>query len=253
MNQSSTRYHVISFAKRMCRLRQVLFINLLALTPLLIMATYIKMWAILGAANVPNVYQFYENNIDVLELWFSKPLDSIQRGLFARITQILWCLPIAINLFTVVLLKKYQDRKYRTFLWMSSIFLGILLLDDIFRYTLYLYSYFYLSFQSTKSIIHLLYAVFLLFIVVRFRQVIKQTPWMILVMAIALLLFSAAVDTLRIPGKGAPIILEDGCQFLSIVNFGLYYWQTCEQAITHAITHTLDKNNQDHKLTTPLA
>jgi hypothetical protein len=233
-------------------LKRVVLINFLALAPLLVMAIYIKVWAVLGAVNVPRAYEYYEGNIALLQLWFSKPLDSIQRGLFSRITQIIWCLPIAINLFTMLLLKKYQVKKYSFFLGMSSLFLGILLLDDIFRFTLYLHSYFYLAFKSTKSIMHILYALLLLFIIIRFRGVIKQTAWMILGMAVALLLLSATVDVFRIPGKGAPIILEDGCQFLSIVNFGLYYWQTCEQAITQTIERVLGEKTQDSQpMTSP--
>ncbi|NER78884.1 MAG: hypothetical protein F6K42_04760 [Leptolyngbya sp. SIO1D8] len=225
-------YFSAIFKQTFARYQALLLINLVAMLPFIAIAFYIKVVALSGySIETPFFEVKYYQTIEFLEELFSKPLDPIPYlGLFSKISQLLWCFPIAFCLFaTSILPSEPQTLRQRQFLWISSALLTLLLLDDVFRISLNLY---HSSFSIPKHLLYYFYMAVALFSLVRFRRQILSTPYGVLGISVFFFGLSLIAEFFPITGVGTPIMLEDGGQLLGILNVAAYYWISCRKFIT---------------------
>lgn len=211
------------------RYRVLFWVNLIALVPFLAIALYIKIAAVSGYS-VQNSFITieYHEAIELLKELFGKPFNPIPYlGLFAKVSQLLWCFPIAICFFTASILENTpKTRRFRQFLWVSGSLLTLLLLDDVFRISLNLYSS---SLNFHKHWLYYFYISVAIFSLIRFHRQILATPYGVLGISVFFFGMSLMAEFFPISGVGAPIMLEDGGQLLGILNVAAYFWVSCRQ------------------------
>ena len=166
-----------------------------------------------------------------IEVLFSDPFDIsiFYLGWFTAVSEALWCMSIAICLFTTILLPR-ANRKFNWFLSMSAVVMTLLYLDDRFRVTLIL-TVIFGTYQIVKAIVYLLYGLLLILYAWMFRHTIKKTPYTPLVIAFCLFGFSSAIDITPMSSKGIHAMLEDGTKLIGLMNLTIYFWYICQREI----------------------
>ncbi len=151
-------------------------------------------------------------------------------GVLVLASEILWGATGAICLFTFIVLRRLSSASfYRWFILCSGLVTILLVFDDTFRLTTWLN----VMMGVPKLLSYGLYGGAAIAIGIIFRRVICATPYLLLVFAALLFLFSTGVDLAGIQGQGLPAMLEDGSKLLGILNIGLYYCIVCQTAILH--------------------
>jgi hypothetical protein len=106
-----------------------------------------------------------------------------------------------------------------------------LLIDDAFRIHLIVG-----NIGISKTIVYLVYGTAALVYGFTFWRLIRVTPYILLILAVVLFIFSAMVDTAPLPGKGSVAMLEDGTKLLGIINITLYLRNVCWQAVLETLS-----------------
>lgn len=146
------------------------------------------------------------------------------QGVLTEASEILWSLTAGILWFTFSYVKTRHPPTSR-YIQKSMLFLCLLvtlfLLDDNFRITLMLSFYF----KVPKVLIYSVYSTLSIAYLLLFRQFILRSPYLLLMIASALLFLSSLTDVIHPQGQGLPVMLEDGTKFLGLLNFLIYGWR----------------------------
>ena len=161
---------------------------------------------------------------------FSDPFSShyFYLGWLTGISEIIWCVAIAVCFFTSTLLPRFHHRQI--FLLASGLFMTLLYLDDRFRLTLIL-SVFFHSYLKVKAAIYLTYGGLLVAYSKRFWSIIAQTPYIPLLIAFFLFGFSSVADLAPVNNQGFHAMLEDGTKLIGLINLMVYFWYVCYSEI----------------------
>ncbi|MDJ0692452.1 MAG: hypothetical protein QNJ41_28680 [Xenococcaceae cyanobacterium MO_188.B32] len=146
-------------------------------------------------------------------------------GWFTAISEILWCIAIAICLFTTFLLPQVNHRA-KSFFLASSLLMTLLYFDDRFRLTLIIVVFFG-AYTKVKAIVYSIYGSLLILYGWKFRQRISKTPYLPLLVSFFLFAFSSFIDITPMTSRGAHAMLEDGTKLIGLINLTLYFWYTC--------------------------
>ena len=150
-------------------------------------------------------------------------------GLFSNIGVLLWCSTAAICLFSAAILKSTaKHRKASILFFACGCFTALLMLDDLFLFHERLYP----RFLFGETVAYSLYAVILVFMLLRFRSLIANTDFILLSLALALLGLSVTLDILL---EADPYLLEAGSKFLGIASWFAYWTRCCWQELRTAI------------------
>lgn len=172
-----------------------------------------------------------------VEILFSDPFNVgiFYLGWLTGISETLWCAAIAICLFTVALLPKASN-VYRVFLLISAFVMTILYFDDRFRLTLIL-CVFFGACKLVKTSIYSLYGLLLICYGTQFRQLIRQTPYIPLLISFFLFGFSSAIDITPLSSRGIHAMLEDGSKLIGLINLTVYFGYICQREIKRYFQH----------------
>jgi hypothetical protein len=109
---------------------------------------------------------------------------------------ILWCVAATVCLFTALLLRGAQDKKECHFLFYSGLLTTYLLLDDFFE----LHESVFLNlFNIDEKIIYIFLGIATFMLLFRFRKLILQTNYLIMLMSLSFLSISVAADGILNP------------------------------------------------------
>ena len=208
----------------------VLLLNLAVILPFGLITGYIKLSTFINGYSTAGTLN-REAGIKLLTILFSEPYAIPYEGILTEISEIIWCFPIALCLFTASLLKYSRLRRYLISL---SVFLILLLIDDAFRITLILY--FVLSIP--KIMPYGMYVAIGVAIAIHFHRTILKTPYGWLFLATGLMATSVAASFLPIRGIGTPIMLEDGSKLLGLVNLTIYAWKLAQSTLSTKLSTT---------------
>lgn len=184
--------------------------------------------AVLGVLSAYAKIKSKGSRIDVL---FSDPfyVGSFYLGWFTSVSEILWCTAIAICLFSAFLLPQ-SSRGFQIFLGGSALVMLVLFFDDRFRLTLILCAFFKTC-KVVKPVVYSIYGLLLIGYGYLFRQTIRRTPYITLLVSFFLFAFSSAIDIAPITSPGTHAMLEDGTKLIGLINLTIYFWRICQQEI----------------------
>ncbi|MBW4488636.1 MAG: hypothetical protein KME12_12685 [Trichocoleus desertorum ATA4-8-CV12] len=200
--------------------RSVLWINGLTLILFLVLLTHAKVWG------SPQEIGFLFHKAD--------PTKQPHLGFLTLISNVLWGLPVAYCAFSLGLIKRIHPQgQLDPFLLISATGISVILIDEVYRITISLVTWFGVS----KVLIASLYGLAALGYIFSFRRRIYSTPYALLLAAIGLVVLSRVVDLLGIAAPGAParMLLEDGSKLLGLVNLALYWWLVCQQEVLRSL------------------
>lgn len=178
-----------------------------------------------------SIYAKIKSKGSGIENLFSDPFyfNIFYEGWLTSISEILWCTAISICLFASFLLSKL-NRPFQIFLWGSALVMLLLFFDDRFRLTLLL-----CAFVGTCKVVKLgvysIYGIMLISYALVFGRIIRQTPYIPLLVSFFLFGFSSAIDIAPIGGRGIHAMLEDGTKLIGLINLTVYFWWICQQEI----------------------
>ena len=166
-----------------------------------------------------------------IESLFSDPfyVGMFYLGWFTSISEIMWCVAIAISLFSAILLPP-ANRRFKIFLFVSALIMLLLFFDDRFRLTLILCAFFGTC-KLVKLSDYSLYGLVLIFYAWIFRGTIRHTPYIPLLLSFCLFGFSSAIDITPISSRGIHAMLEDGTKLVGLINLTIYFWWICQHEI----------------------
>ena len=178
-----------------------------------------------------SLYAKIQNKGEGIENLFSDPFHSTTYyfGWFTGISEILWCVAIAICLFTTFLLPQANHRA-KSFFLASSLLMALLYFDDRFRLTLILVVFFG-AYTKVKAIVYSIYGSLLVLYGWKFRQKISKTPYLPLLFSFFLFAFSSFIDITPMTSRGTHAMLEDGTKLIGLINLTLYFWYTCYREV----------------------
>jgi hypothetical protein len=154
------------------------------------------------------------------------PLTGIQSNMGVLV----WWAGGTICLFCHLLLRQAQvgNSLASFFLW-SGLLTCILTLDDFFLFHDY-FAWRYL--RLSQKIIYLAYATFSVWYLIKFRQIILNSNWLLFFVAFAFFGLSVFMDLfLRQWPSPWRFFFEDGFKLIGIVSWSGYLIQTCLQAL----------------------
>ncbi|MEG4026656.1 MULTISPECIES: hypothetical protein [unclassified Microcoleus] len=186
-----------------------------------------------------SVYGKLNHQGDGVARLFRDPFNYVfpYEGLLTGVSEILWCIPVAICAFTFGVLRQKDPRsRAGIFLFFSALLMGVFFLDDRFRMTLILS-----TLGISKKLVYLCYGSAVFFYGVKFWRYIKTTPYLSLVAAFLLLAISRFADPLKLPSEGVHEILEDGIKLLALLNLAMYFWHVCHQEIWRHLRQIEDR------------
>ncbi|TAG72067.1 MAG: hypothetical protein EAZ23_15825 [Oscillatoriales cyanobacterium] len=161
-------------------------------------------------------------------------LNNQGDGVVTGISEVLWCIPVAICAFTFGLLRQKDPRsRSAIFFFFSALLLGVFFLDDRFRMTLILS-----QLGISKKLIYLCYGSGVFLYGIKFWRYIKTTPYLPLIAAFLLFAISRFEDIIDTRSLGAHAMLEDGTKLLALLNLAMYFWHVCYQAIWRHLQQT---------------
>ncbi len=166
-----------------------------------------------------------------IESLFSDPfyIGIYYLGWFTSISEIMWCSSISICIFSALLLPS-SNRRFKIFLYGSSLVMLLLFFDDRFRSTLILCAFFGAC-KVVKLSVYSLYGLVLIFYAWFFRHTIRKTPYIPLLVSFCLFGFSSAIDITPISSRGIHAMLEDGTKLVGLINLTIYFWWICHEEI----------------------
>ena len=201
--------------QNLARIPIFIWLNAIAVTILGVLSAYAKI-------------KSKGSRIDVL---FSDPfyVGSFYLGWFTSVSEILWCMAIAICLFSIFLLPR-SSRRFQIFLGVSASIMLLLFFDDRFRSTLILCAFFNTC-KVVKPIVYSIYGLLVISYAYLFRQTIRQTPYITLLVSFFLFGFSSAIDIAPITSPGTHAMLEDGTKLIGLINLTIYFWRICQREV----------------------
>lgn len=176
-----------------------------------------------------SVYAKLNNQGDGVERLFSDPFNFWfpYEGILTGVSEILWCIPVAICAFTFGVLRQKEPRsRSAIFLFFSALLLGVFFLDDRFRMTLILS-----GLGISSKLIYFCYGSAVFLYGVKFWRYIKTTPYLPLVVAFLLFAISRFEDIFESQSLGVHAMLEDGTKLLALLNLALFFWHVCHQEV----------------------
>jgi hypothetical protein len=193
--------------------RLVLILNGLLLLLLAGLALYVRLF----------------NQGDALEALFSISYNNF-RPYFGALTttgNLFLCSAIAIYGFSCTLLHQVERRIDRFTLSLAGV-LGMIMCDRIFRLSTALDG---VAGLPVKKLMYLFYATASIIYAWTFRRELVKTPYLLMVMAIALLVFGGVIDLLHLSGHGKPAMLEEGSTLLAMLNIAIYAGLVCKERV----------------------
>jgi hypothetical protein len=154
-------------------------------------------------------------------------------GFYSQLGAIFWCSAAAVCIFTWwVLFRRGTGGEWPAFLLSAGALSTLLLLDDLF---LIHETVLPRLFPQAELAMYLFYALASVALVVRFRAIVLRTSYLVLLVALAFLGLSEAIDTVigRFVTESDEtftayrIFIEDGGKFLGIVGWFGYFAGTC--------------------------
>jgi len=200
--------------------RSVLWLNSLTLVLFLVLLIHAKVWG------SPQEVEFLFHKAD--------PTKEPHLGFLTLVSNVLWGLPVAYCAFSLGLMRQIHPQgKLDRFLLISATGISVILIDEVYRITISLVTWFGVS----KVLIASFYGLAALAYIFSFRKRIHTTPYALLLAAISLVVISRVVDLLKIAAPGAParMLLEDGTKLLGLVNLTLYWWLVCQQEVLRSL------------------
>jgi hypothetical protein len=160
-------------------------------------------------------------------------------GILSQVGALFWCSCAAICFFSTVLLTKIYQRRLIPFFFFSGCLTTTLLLDDLFLlHEFVLPNYL----KIPEKVVYLIYVIFVLLYLLKFRRIIQNTEFIVLLLAFAFFGFSVFIDSslISIP-KGwieskDIYFLQDGSKFLGIISWFTYFTRTCLLQIKQAFS-----------------
>ena len=150
-------------------------------------------------------------------------------GLLSNIGVITWCATATICFFSSAVLRlRRQSGEYVSFLAGSGLLTALLLFDDFFLLHDYILP---IHFGVSEKAFLLVYAVLMIVGLVRFREAILKTEYVVLLIGLGFLGASLIIDALQsnigsLIGSGR-ILLEDGFKLLGITGWFGYFLHSC--------------------------
>ena len=189
----------------------------------------------IGVLGSLSIYAKIQNKGEGISNLFSDPFQirTFYFGWFTGISEILWCVAIAICLFTACLLPKLNHRA-KSFFFASSLLMTLLYFDDRFRLTLIIVVFFG-AYTKVKAIVYSIYGSLLILYGWRFRKIISKTPYLPLLVSFFLFAFSSFIDITPMTSRGAHAMLEDGTKLIGLINLTLYFWYTCYTEVKQSL------------------
>ncbi len=158
-------------------------------------------------------------------------------GLISNFGVLLWCAAASICLLCGwIVFQSGDNRELAWFLICAGLVSALLMFDDLYLlHEEVLPDHLHIP----QKIVFLAYGALVLGFLVRFRQMILNTEFMLLGLAFGFFAVSAVVDLFvtpeefvvfgSIPGRH---VIEDGCKLLGIATWSAYFIRTCLQKIT---------------------
>jgi hypothetical protein len=166
-----------------------------------------------------------------------QPPETPQRAgeqMLTLLFQLTCCLPTLVCFFSWALLRRRAvSPRLIQFLLASAVVTGGFLLLEIFRVHIMLAIQ---GIPKTTTVTG--YAMLGLLYLVYFRRQMSQTPYGILIMAMALVVGAFAVDSAHRPEDPIFIFLEGVPKLFFGFNLALYYWLVCYRAIAKEMSPT---------------
>jgi hypothetical protein len=157
-------------------------------------------------------------------------------ALLTRTFQVLCSVPVIVCTFSYGLAQTIQPRHSdNKFILYSALLTGGFLLNEIYRIHIYM-----TAVGIPKLGVSFLYAIVLSCYVFYFRRELQSTPYKILLVALGLLFFAIAVDSLHLKSKIISSLLEGVPKLFSEINIAFYYWYVCKCFIENACYKKLD-------------
>ena len=152
-------------------------------------------------------------------------------GIISYLGVLFWCVCTSVCYFGFLLITETNQRKNNRALFLrffGSITL-FLLFDDLFLFHESLAPNLFIP----EKLVYICYALTVLYGFIRFRKVILQTQWTILLGAMIFFFLSLLIDTFGVGPDRANLnfILEDGFKLLGIASWSLYFSITSFQFV----------------------
>jgi len=173
---------------------------------------------------------------------FQKPFNSgdPQIGIFPGLSVILWSAASFICLFSFNLIKRHtKSKREYWFLLYPGLLIGIVMLDEAFRFKLMLSVYLGIP----KITIYGVYTFLAILFIYSFRREIRQTPYLLLLASGTFFFISGMADSYSISGRGLPILLEDVTKIFGVTNLVLYFYHVCHHQTMRVMMALKRKNH----------
>ena len=206
------------------------FYQIRNVAPILVMV-YALTTAILSMV----IYLGIENDVE-LDHFTQDPASIMNTpfylGFFSYIGILFWCGSATLCFFTYYLCDEntLEQKRRKLFLLFSGLISCLLLFDDLF---LLHEAVFPIYFHIPKNVVYLVYINFILAYVLLFRNELRNSEYLILVIAFGLIGIAQFVDMLPMPIP-EDSFLEDAVKLFGIVTWFSYYMRYCVRiARTH--------------------
>jgi hypothetical protein len=158
--------------------------------------------------------------------------SSPLHGILSNIGVLLWCAAASICYFSCKLIRSARGtNEIFRFLFFGGTLTVILLLDDFFM----LHDWFFPEYLNVyEKKVFAVYGILLLAYFVRFRRMIMETNFVLLLLALVFFALSILID--RLPQSFLPMhhIFEDGAKFLGIISWLGYFFNVSYASVNAA-------------------
>jgi hypothetical protein len=149
-------------------------------------------------------------------------------GAISSLGSIGWSATCTICLATYFLLRDRLDKKTKGFFLFSGLFTLFLLVDDLYM----LHDDFFPNYLGvSQNLILALYPLGSVFLLINYRGTIAKSSYIRLFIALGFLGLSTVIDTIFPSLNKLDLALEDGCKFLGIVGWAIYFFDTTFAAL----------------------
>ena len=182
---------------------------------------------------------------------FNIPLSSFTRdqsvvlngkpyhGLLSSIGILFWSWTAASSFFYYALLRKGGDEsEFSKFVLIGGVLTLLLLLDDFFMF----HEWMLPGFGINEKIVLLSYVVFALVYLVKFKQIILQRDYSLLLIALSFFIFSMIEDILKFSPHAWHYLFEDGTKFLGIISWFCYHVSLYYKESSFTIHEKINRN-----------
>ena len=150
-------------------------------------------------------------------------------GFISNIGVLFWCAATAISLFTYHISRKQPHTLYPPSFFLWCTLLSCMFLAEDFFMLRELFIPWYLG--VVDKLIFLAYGALLITFMLRWRHILRQTDYLLLLIALLCFLFSLSVDLLADSCHGRPF-LEDAPKFFGIITWAAYHAHTATQQLS---------------------